>query len=60
MTLAHVGAMPVEELLTLAPAAGAALVALRARAQATTRRCLKGRPRRSRTTASTSRSSSRT
>ena len=32
MTLAHVGALPVEELLALAPAAGACLLALRARA----------------------------
>ena len=31
MTLAHVGAVPVEELLTLAPAAGALWLALRMR-----------------------------
>jgi hypothetical protein len=31
MTLAHIGAMPVEELLSLAPAAAAFLLALRAR-----------------------------
>jgi hypothetical protein len=31
MTLAHIGAVPVEELLALAPAAGALCLALRAR-----------------------------
>jgi hypothetical protein len=31
MTLAHIGGMPVEELLALAPAAAAFLLALRAR-----------------------------
>jgi hypothetical protein len=32
MTFAHVGVLPVEELLALAPVAGAYLLALRARA----------------------------
>jgi hypothetical protein len=32
MTFAHVGGIPVDELLALAPAAGACLLALRARA----------------------------
>jgi hypothetical protein len=31
MTFAHVGGVPIEELLSLAPAAGAFLLALRAR-----------------------------
>jgi hypothetical protein len=33
MTAAHIAGLPLEELLSLAPAAGAFLVALRARAQ---------------------------